>query len=171
MEKKYQYIVIIVVLLVIGVILIGIFARAPVVSVSGAGITSVNLSAIGLEITLTIDSPYPVAILVKSLDYSVSYHGKESPVLLGEGKQYGLTLQPGSQKIIIPMVVSNQAVIGSLWEGIRSENMNLVITGNITPEFFGIAPAIPFNREVSAKITGRDILSGIGSLAGAFLGS
>lgn len=171
MEKRYQYIVIIIaVILIAGVVLTGLFARVPVVSVSGAGISSVNLSSIGLDITLTVDSPYPVAIPVKSLEYSVAYHGNGSPILLGEGTQKGLILKPGSQKIVIPMLISNPALVGSLWEVLKSGEINLVVNGNVTPEFFGIAPAVPFSKEIRSQVTDSTILSGIKSLAGAVFG-
>lgn len=169
MERKILYIGIIIVLLIIGLLGVGFFAKSPQVSVSGATINSFNLSAIGLIITLAVDSPYPVAIPLKTVNYSVTYIGKQSPVQLATGDLQGIILSPGYQEISIPVLVSNPAIIESLLGVLTTRELALSISGNITPDFFGIAPAIPFQKEITSPINAEEILSGIGTGAGKML--
>ena len=170
MERRNQYIIIVAAILIIGAICAGLFAKSPVVSVSGAEISSLNLSAIGLAVTLTVDSPYPITVPVKKLDYSIAYIGKETPVLLSDGVEQDIVMKPGSQEMVIPVVISNPALISSLWEVLKSGEIGISVSGNVTPDFLGIAPSVPFRKDITAHITGKDILSGLGSLVGSVLG-
>ncbi|PKL59733.1 MAG: hypothetical protein CVV33_06330 [Methanomicrobiales archaeon HGW-Methanomicrobiales-4] len=69
------------------------------------------------------------------------------------------------------MLISNPALIGSLWEVLKSGEITLSISGNVTPELFGIAPAVPFSKEIRTPVTGSTIVSNLRTLAGAVLGS
>lgn len=169
MERKILYIGIIVILLIAVVLVSGLFSRAPEVSVQGAAITSLTLSALSLNITLTVNSFYPIAIPVKKVDYSVIYNGKKGPVRLAAGEQQGIILKPGSQEITIPVLISNPALIESLLGVLTTGKIGLSVSGNITPDLFGIAPVVPFSQDIVTPVHTEDILSGIGQIAGKML--
>lgn len=174
--KQFSLIIIIIAVLLIGVVIGGFigmvsFAKPPSVSVTGASFNSINLSAIDLAITFTTENTYPVAIPIKSLNYTVSYQGKAETVLLGKGDQTGIAIKPGKQDLVIPLIISNPALIRSVLEMVTTGNINLIISGNLTPDLFGIAPPIPFSKEVSVQVTQGDIISKIGSIAGGLLQS
>ena len=169
MDRKILYIGIIIVLLIAAALITGLFSRAPEVSVQGAAISSLNLSAISLNITLTVDSFYPIAIPVKKVDYSVIYNGKKGPVRLAEGVQQGIILKPGSQDITIPVLISNPALIESLLGVLTTGKIGLSVSGNITPDLYGIDPVVPFSKDIVTPVRTEDILSGIGQMAGKML--
>ena len=137
MERK-NIIILVALILICGAVVTGLFAKAPNVAVSGAAISSFNLSSISLNITLDIGSPYPVAVPIQSIRYAVKYQGKNSQILLGEGEQRGVTLQPGTQKLVIPLVISNPSFIRSAYETLQTGQIPLAISGNITFDLFGI---------------------------------
>jgi hypothetical protein len=169
MERRTVFIVIGIVLLIAGAVGFSLFSKEPRVSVSRAEFSSCNLTAIGLNITLTMDSSYPVAIPVQKVDYLVIYKGKESRVTLASGEQYGIILKPGTQEISIPVLISNPAIITSLLDVLSTGQIDLSISGNVTPDFYGIAPAIPFHKEIITPFQADRFLSEIGSTAGKML--
>jgi LEA14-like dessication related protein len=171
MEKKIRYIIFIAVLLIIAGICIGLFARAPVVTVSEASINNVNLSNLGLEITMSIESPYPITIPIKSIQYSISYQNEGKMDTLGEGEEKGIIMNPGKNEITFPVYISNPAIIGSLWEILKSGEIRLLISGTVTPDIFGMALNVPFSKEIITPVNTGSILSGLQSIAGAILGS
>lgn len=170
MEQRSLIIILIAILLIGGAIGAGLFVKAPSASVTGVSVNSFNLSSISLAITLTVDSPYPISIPVRSLQYAVTYKGEGADIPLGKGEKTGIILKPGSQDLIIPMVVSNPSLVRSVLRVLTSGEILLTITGNLTPEFFGTAPTVPFSREMTIPVTGEDIISGLGSFAGKLLG-
>ena len=167
MERRTVYIILIIALFAAGLVGTGLFSRPPVISVTGASVSSLNLSTLGLDIAFAVENRYPVAIPVKSLQYSVAYQSGGVTRILGEGEQLGLRMNPGSQSITIPVNISNPALIGSAWEVLKSGEIHLLINGSVTPDLFGITPAIPFGREITVPVNTGSILSGIGSLLGS----
>jgi len=174
--KTQYWIILVVIILLVG---IGIGSlctpKPPTVTVTGAQISSVNLSAIGLAFTVEIDSSYPVSIPIKSLTYTVAYPGREGPIQLAAGEKSGMMIKPGKQELVIPVLVSNPSIIKSAFEVIRTGEIKLMINGNITPDILGIGPAVPFSREVAVPVKlgdiGGDIISSVGSIAGSILQS
>jgi len=172
--KSQYWIILIVIILLVGIGIGALFTpQAPTVTVTGAGISSVNLSTIGLEFTVDIDSSYPVTIPIKSLTYTVAYQGSKGPIQLAAGEKIGMTIKPGKQELVIPVLVSNPSIIKSAIEVIRTGEINLIINGNITPDLFGVGPTVPFSKEVAVPVKlgdiGGDILSSVGSIAGSIL--
>lgn len=170
MEQR-NIIILVALILICGAVVAGLFAKVPTAAVSGAAISSFNLSSIGLNITLDIGSPYPVAVPIQSIRYTVTYQGKNSHILLGEGEQRGIILQPGAQKLVIPLVISNPSLIRSVYETLQTRQIPLTISGNITFDLFGITPRVPFKENVTVPVpnTVQSVIAGIGSFAGRIL--
>jgi LEA14-like dessication related protein len=170
MEQKTILIICgVVILIIIGGAVIGLFVQAPKASVSGASISSANLTTLGLEINILVDSPYPVTIPIKNLQYTVAYQSSGSSTLLAEGEERGFHMKPGSQEIVLPVYVSNPALIGSVLDVLKTGEIRLLISGVITPDFYGITPEVPFSKEITTPVNTGTILSGIKDFAGAFL--
>lgn len=169
MERRTLIILIIVLALVAGVAGCILLGPQPQVSVTGATVTSVNLSTLALSVTLTVTNPYPVSIPLKSTDYTIETKGREGPVILATGSQKGIMLNPGPTEITLPVLVSNPVIIESVISVLTTGKMEIGVSGSVTPDFFGIAPAIPFHREIITPVDTREILSGIGKEAGKML--
>jgi len=78
-------------------------------------------------------------------------------------------LNPGPTEITLPVLVSNPVIIESVISVLTTGKMEIGVSGSVTPDFFGIAPAIPFHREIITPVDTREILSGIGKEAGKML--
>ncbi|HWQ64519.1 MAG TPA: hypothetical protein VN429_08890 [Methanospirillum sp.] len=172
--KSQYWIILVVIVLLIGIGVGTLFTpKAPTFTVKGAEINSVNLSAIGLSFIIDVDSSYPVAIPIKSLTYTVSYQGREGPIELASGEKKGIMIKPGKDELVIPVLVSNPSIVKTAFEVLRTGEIRLIINGNVTPDFFGVAPAVPFSKEVAVPVKLGDIsggiISSVGSLAGSLL--
>ncbi|MDD1727989.1 MAG: LEA type 2 family protein [Methanospirillum sp.] len=173
MERRSWIIIlvsILVILLICGAAGVSLFAKAPTATITGVSLNSVNLSAIDLTINVSVDSPYPVAVPVKSLNYSITYQGKDGAMPLGNGEQKGFTIKPGSHELEIPIILSNPSLIQSALQVLKTGEIKITVTGTLTPDFFGIAPPVPFTKETTIPIRDQ-IMIGIGSLAGSVLQS
>jgi LEA14-like dessication related protein len=172
--KSQYWIILVVVALVIGIGVGLLFTpKAPTITVTGAEINSVNLSAISLSFIVDIDSTYPVGIPIKSLTYTVSYQGRDGPIQMASGEKNGIVIKPGKEELVIPVLVSNPSIVKTAFEVIKTGEIRLIINGNVTPDFFGVAPVVPFTKEVAVPVKlgsiGGDIISSVGSLAGSLL--
>ena len=173
MERRSGIIIlvsILVILIICGAVGVSFFSKAPTATITGVSLSSVNLSSIGLTINVSVDNPYPVAVPVKSLNYSVTYQGRDGAMPLGNGEQKGFTIKPGSHELEIPITLSNPSLIQSALQVLKTGTIKIAITGTITPDFFGIAPPVPFSKETTIPVRDQ-IMIGIGSLAGSVLQS
>lgn len=171
MQHKNLLILLVAFILISGAVVAGLFGQSPTARVSNVEISSLNLSSLGLTITLETMSSYPVAVNLRSVTYAIDYQGKNGITSLGTGEKTGLMLQPGKGNLTIPVTISNPSLISSAWQTLQSGEIRLMVHGKITPDFFGIAPSIPFSREITVPvpITTEKILGTIGDLAGALL--
>jgi LEA14-like dessication related protein len=172
--KSQYWIILVVIVLLIGIGIGTLFTpKPPTFTVKGAEINSVNLSAIGLSFIIDVDSSYPVAIPIKSLAYTVSYQGRDGPIELASGEKKGIMIKPGKDELVIPVLISNPSIVKAAFEVLRTGEIRLIINGNATPDFFGVAPAVPFSKEVAIPVKlgdiSGDIISSVGSLAGSLL--
>jgi LEA14-like dessication related protein len=171
MTQKNLIIILVAVILIGGAVVAGLFAKPPTVTVSGAQVSSLNLSSIGLNITLDTENFYPIPLPTNSIRYTIAFQGKETKIPLGSGEKSGVVLQPGTQTLTIPVLISNPSLVRSAIETVKSGEVRLLISGEIVPDFFGIAPAVPFKREVTVPvpITQENIISTASNLAGKVL--
>lgn len=171
MERNRVYLIILVV--VIAIVLLGmitvntLFSRPPEVSVSGVSIDSINLSAICLNITFMVKNYYPVAIPVKTINYSVSYAGNDKDRVLGGGNEQGIRLEPGAHEISVPLNISNPEIIRSAWDVLKSREIRLQVNGTVTPDLFGLIPPVQYGREISVPVNAGSLFSAIGSILGS----
>lgn len=171
MQHKNLLILLVAFILISGAVVVGLFGQSPTARVSNVEISSLNLSSLGLTITLETMSSYPVAVNLRSVTYAIDYRGSNGITSLGTGEETGLVLQPGKGNLTIPVTISNPSLISSAWQTLKSGEIRLVVHGEIAPDFFGVAPLIPFSREITVPvpITAEKILGTIGDLAGALL--
>lgn len=171
MQYKNLLVIVIALILICGAVIVGLFGQAPTARVSNVEFSSLNLSSLGLTITVETQSSYPVAVNLKSVSYVIEYQGNHGISTLGSGEVTGQVLQPGTGTLTIPVTISNPSLISSAWQTLQSGEIRLVVHGEIAPDFFGFAPSIPFSREITVPvpITAEKILGTIGDLTGALL--
>ncbi len=170
MDRRILYIgVILIILVIIGAIGVSLFSHHPDVTVRGCDITSLNLSSASLNVTLGLNSSYPIPIPVKKIGYAVQYTGGDERIRLAEGETGPFVLNPGFQEISFPVTVSHTGVIGSLLETVSNGEIRLPLSGSVSPDIFGFSPAVPFQQDVIAPVDIPDIIAGIGPQAGKML--
>jgi LEA14-like dessication related protein len=89
--------------------------KQPEVSVKGVSLTSLNLTDMVLDVTLTVNNPNSMGISLTSLSFDVFYQKGSDWIFLAHGEQSGIRINPGENTVTVPVVISNRDLLGSLF--------------------------------------------------------
>jgi LEA14-like dessication related protein len=130
-----------------GIVISGCSAlpKNPEVSVAGVSVTSVSLSSLSLDVTLLVTNPNSFRITLKSLSFDVYYQSGNDWVYLSHGEEDGIVINPGPNEVTVPVTVSSAELLRSLASLVTTGNLTLQIRGTAQPDFYGIAPKVPFS--------------------------
>lgn len=124
----------------------GLLIKDPKVDVKNVALDSVDLSNIGLTVTLGIDNPNPLGMNFKSMDFDIYYQKGDDWEFISHGQRGNFEIRPGMNEVTVPVSIRTSqlpgAVIGALTEG----EITLRVNGTASPDFFGISPQIPFSK-------------------------
>lgn len=118
--------------------------KSPEISVEGVSVSSISLSSISLDVALLINNPNPFGITFSKLAFDVYYQEGSGWEYLAHGEKTAFTINPGENRVTVPVTVSSADLLGSLGRLVASGNLTIQIRGSASPEFIGISPAIPF---------------------------
>ncbi len=141
-----------IVLMISGLLLSGCSSPplVPEVRVEGAAISSLTLAELTIEVSLTVDNPYPVAITLQSVSFDVFYQKDDEWKYLAHGKEEGILVNPGRNLVTIPVRIQNTDLLVSLLTFAESRQILLEIRGVVIPDLPGnLSPEIPFTKRVS----------------------
>ncbi len=129
-----------------GIVISGCSAlpKSPEVSVVGVSVTSVSLSTLSLDVALLVNNPNSFGITLKSLSFDVYYQSGNEWVYLSHGEKTGIVIDPGENKVTVPVTVSSAELLRSLAGLITNGNLTIQVRGTASPDFYGIAPSVPF---------------------------
>jgi len=124
----------------------GFLIKDPKVEVENVALTSLDLSSIGLDVTLSIENPNPVGINLKSVIFDVYYQKGEEWIFISHGEKGAFSIKPGLNGVTIPVNIKTSQIPGAVIGALSSGEITLQIKGTATPDFFGITPDIPFSE-------------------------
>ena len=126
--------------------------KDPEISVKKVTPVSFSLTELDLSVTLGVNNPNPLGITLKTLSFDIYYQKGAEWVYLSHGEQEGIRISPGENEVTIPVTIQNTALIGSLLDLIRTGEITFQVRGIASPDFFGIAPKLPFTRTVTRSL-------------------
>jgi LEA14-like dessication related protein len=135
--------------LVIGAMLVtgcSFLFKQPEVSVTGVSLTSLNLTDMTLDVSLSVNNPNSMGITLASLSFDVFYQNGNDWNFLAHGEQSGIKINPGTNNVTVPVVISNRELLGSLIGLFTRGEITLQVRGVAKPDFYGLAPSIPFTQ-------------------------
>jgi LEA14-like dessication related protein len=129
-----------------GIVISGCTAlpKSPEVSVAGVSVISLSFSSLSLDVTLLVNNPNSFGITLKSLSFDVYYQSGNDWVYLSHGEKTGIVIDPGENEVTVPVTVSSAELLRSMAELITTGNLTLQVRGTASPDFYGIAPSVPF---------------------------
>jgi LEA14-like dessication related protein len=125
--------------------------KSPEVSVTGVSLSSASLSELALDVSLLVDNPNSFGITLKSLAFDVYYQSGGEWVYLSHGEVAGIRIEPGKNNVTIPVTVSSAELLRSLAEYFTKGEITLQIRGTASPDFYGLAPKVPFTKTTTIK--------------------
>jgi LEA14-like dessication related protein len=121
-----------------------VIPKSPEVSVEGVTLTSFSFSNLSLDVALLVTNPNSFGINLKSLSFDIYYQSGNDWVYLSHGEKTGITISPGENHLTVPVTVGSADLLRSLSGLITTGNLTVQIRGSASPDFYGIAPRIPF---------------------------
>jgi LEA14-like dessication related protein len=126
--------------------------KQPEVSVKGVSLTSLNLTDMVLDVTLSVNNPNSMGISLTSLSFDVFYQKGSDWIFLAHGEQSGIRINPGENTVTVPVVISNRDLLGSLFGLLTQGEITLQIRGVARPDFYGLAPSVPFTHTTTIPL-------------------
>jgi LEA14-like dessication related protein len=123
----------------------GLLIKDPKIDVKNVALQSLDLSNIGLLVTLSIDNPNLLGINLKSINFDIYYQTGSEWVFISHGEGGGLNVKPGMNEVTIPVNIKTSAIPGAVLATLARGEITLRINGTASPDFFGISPQIPFS--------------------------
>jgi LEA14-like dessication related protein len=141
-------------IIVIGVLIsgCGMLVKEPGIAMKNITIRSVTLSDIGIDITLSVNNPNPVGIRLKSVVFDVFYRKGNDWVYISHGEGGGYDIKSGMNEITVPVTVKSSELPGAGIGALLKGEITIQIRGAATPDFFGLAPAIPFTHTATIPV-------------------
>ena len=141
------YLVLFCLLLVVALLLsgCGLLVKDPKIDVKNVALESLDLSNIGLLVTLSIDNPNLLGINIKSINFDIYYQTGGEWVFISHGEGGGFNLKPGLNEVTIPVKIKTSAIPGAVLTTLARGEITLRVNGTASPDFFGISPQIPFS--------------------------
>ena len=125
--------------------------KSPEVSVTGVSVSSVSLSELILDVSLLVDNPNSFGITLKTLSFDVYYQAGGEWVYLSHGEAAGIRIEPGKNNVTIPVTVGSAELVRALAEYFTKGEITLQIRGTASPDFYGLAPKVPFTHTTTIK--------------------
>ena len=126
--------------------------KNPKISVKNVTPVSFSLTELDLSVTLDVYNPNSLGITLKTLSFDIYYQNGAEWVYLCHGEQAGIKISPGENEVTIPITIRNIALASSLLNLIRTGEITFQVRGVASPDFFGIAPKVPFTRTVTRSL-------------------
>jgi LEA14-like dessication related protein len=123
--------------------------KDPEISVEKVTPVSFSLNELILNLTLSVYNPNSLGITLKTLSFDVYYLKGTEWVFLSHGEQQGIRINPGENEVTVPVSIQTTALAGSVLDLITGGEITLQVRGVASPDFFGIAPKVPFTRTVT----------------------
>ncbi|MCX6699716.1 MAG: LEA type 2 family protein [Methanomicrobiales archaeon] len=124
----------------------GLLIKNPGIDVKDVAIESLDFSNIGLLVTLSIDNPNPIGINFKSINFDVFYQKGNEWVFISHGEKGSFNIKPGMNEVTVPVSIKTSAIPGALVGALARGEVTLQVNGTASPDFFGIAPQVPFSK-------------------------
>jgi len=124
----------------------GMLIKDPKIDVKNVAIESMDFSNIGLLVTLGIDNPNPLGINIKSVNFDVYYQKDDQWVYISHGEGGGFEIKPGVNEVTVPVNIKTSALPGAVVSALTQGAITIQINGTASPDFFGIAPQVPFSK-------------------------
>ena len=130
----------------------GMLIKDPKIEVKNVALESVDLSNIGLLVTLNIDNPNPLGINLKSINFDVYYQKGDEWMFISHGEGGGFGIKPGMNEVTVPVSIKTSALPGAVLAALTRGEITLQIKGTASPDFFGISPQIPFSTVTTVPL-------------------
>jgi LEA14-like dessication related protein len=124
----------------------GMLIKDPKFEVKNVALESLDFSNIGLLVTLSIDNPNPIGINLKSIIFDVYYQKGSEWIFISHGEKGSFSIKPGLNEVSIPVNIKTSAIPAAVVGALAQGEITLQINGTASPDFFGIAPVIPFSN-------------------------
>ena len=126
--------------------------KNPQVSVSTVSLTSLSLSDLTLNVTVLIDNPNPIGITLKKIAFDVWFHNGRDWNFITHGEQGSMEATPGKTEVTIPVSVQYSDLIKAGGSILSRGELPLRVNGTAAPDFFGIAPVLPFSYNTTIPL-------------------
>jgi LEA14-like dessication related protein len=123
----------------------GMLIKDPKVDVKNVTLESLDLSNIGLLVTLSIDNPNPFGINLKSVNFDVYYQKGDEWIFISHGERGSFEIKPGMNEVTVPVTIKTSVIPGAVVGALAKGEITLQIKGTASPDFFGISPQVPFS--------------------------
>jgi LEA14-like dessication related protein len=130
----------------------GMLIKDPKIEVKNVVPKSLDLSNIGLLVTLGIDNPNPLGINLKSIIFDVYYQKGDGWIFISHGESGGFGIKPGMNEMTVPVSIKTSEIPGAIVGALAKGEITLQIKGTASPDFFGISPAIPFSTVTTVPL-------------------
>jgi LEA14-like dessication related protein len=123
----------------------GLLIKDPKIEVKHVALESIDLSNIGLLVTLGIDNPNPLGINLKSINFDVYYQERGEWVFVSHGERGSFDIKSGLNELTVPVSIKTSVLPGAVIGALARGKITLQVKGIASPDFFGISPQIPFS--------------------------
>ncbi|MEI6293673.1 MAG: LEA type 2 family protein [Methanomicrobiales archaeon] len=123
----------------------GMLIKDPKIEVKKVAVESIDLSNIGLLVTLSIDNPNPLGINLKSINFDLDYQNGDEWVFISHGERGSFDIKPGINEVTVPVSIKTSAIPGAVIGALAKGEVTLQVKGTASPDFFGISPQVPFS--------------------------
>jgi len=126
--------------------------KEPVIAVNNVALRSFSLQNLTLDVTLNVDNPNPLGISLKSLSFDLFYQDRNEWVYLSHGEHARFKINTRSNRVTMPVTVSNAALLTALVGMVAKGEITIRISGIALPDFLLFAPKVPFSREMTIPL-------------------
>ena len=126
--------------------------KDPEIVVKNVALESADLSSVNLLVTLSINNPNPMGINLKSIVFDVYYQKGDEWNFISHGERGSFSIKPGINEVTVPVSIKTTAIPGAVVGALARGEITLKISGTASPDFFGIAPQIPFSTVTTVPL-------------------
>ncbi len=130
----------------------GMLIKDPEIKVKNVALESADLSSVNLLVTLSINNPNPMGINLKSIVFDVYYQKGDEWNFISHGERGSFSIKPGINEVTVPVSIKTTAIPGAVVGALARGEITLKISGTASPDFFGIAPQIPFSTVTTVPL-------------------
>ena len=120
--------------------------KEPQIDVKDVAVTSTSLQEITLNVTLNVDNPNPVGVVIKSVVFDLFYQKGSDWIAVGHGEGGGYDIKPGMNVISVPVTVKSSELLSAGIGALSTGEITVQIRGTAVPDLFGLNPKIPFSQ-------------------------